>query len=96
MRYKACLNPDCHEKLPLDSKKQYHDRNCWSRHYRSLHHMPSTNLKSFENRQCLNCGKTFTTNRSNQVFDSVSCRVSHFQQMKRLKVKESENAESTE
>lgn len=45
-------------------------------------------------RHCLNCGEYFLAKHDRHVFHRDSCRVSYFQQMKRLKEREGSDEQS--
>lgn len=92
MRYKACRNPTCDQKLPLDSRRQFCSKNCRGRFYRMEGKQPSVKRAKVYFRHCENCQQNFSTNRYWKRFCCTSCRVNHFQKLKRLEEKESQNA----
>lgn len=66
--------------------KWYASNACRQRAWRKRHTKKMLPIESL--RRCVNCGCQFTAHTRTQKFHSTSCRVSFFQQMKRIAQKQ--------
>ncbi len=94
MSLRKCRNPLCSEMLDSLDDRFYHSVACRQQAYRNRvkikRQLPIGQRTVIK--YCLNCGEPFCVDARDKVqkFHSESCRVSHWQQMKRLDKKESE------
>lgn len=86
MRYVRCGNSLCQEFIDTKAfpTRKYHSRACKQETYRKRKKKKAPVAKITFERYCVNCGKKFTTTRVRQQFHKESCRVSFWQQRKRL------------
>lgn len=94
MKKRACKNPDCNEYVDYWGQKLYCSNVCRQRAYRIRKGADRTSVndgtKSTKH-TCLNCGRVFWSAQPRSKFCKTSCRVSHFQQMKRIEKLEQQN-----
>jgi len=85
-----CENPDCGKTFVNHGNKKYCDSKCRQKAYRMRHDQALTYTPQQHAVKCDNCGKCFVTTQPRARFCKVSCRVSFWQQQKRLAAKEIE------
>ena len=87
MRYERCGFVDCRQLIeqPANGRKKYCNKACKQSAYRRRKTSKEIYAKVVLTRYCVNCGKQFTTSIVRQQFHNTSCRVSFWQQQKRLK-----------
>jgi NAD-dependent dihydropyrimidine dehydrogenase PreA subunit len=83
-----CQNPKCGKSFVNDRGAKYCSDKCRQQAYRLRHGKPLDRTRGQYVMKCVNCGKCFVTSQPYARFHSVSCRVSFWQQQKRLAAKE--------
>lgn len=87
MRYLCCENPDCKNVVEWGVRRAlYCSKACRQRAYRKRRAERELTVPSRWER-CRNCGVPFVAHGRYHTFCKASCRVSHWQQMKRLELK---------
>lgn len=88
MKKRACKNPECNEFVDYWGQKFYCSNACRQRAFRLRHgadkSLVTDGTKSVKKR-CLNCGREFWSAQPKAKYCKTSCRVSHFNQVKRMK-----------
>lgn len=86
VRLKPCENPRCQHLVHSDRGRKYCSNACRQQCWRKRHpnHDRSRGVAIV---RCTNCGKTFSTHQPYAKFCKTSCRVSFWQQQKRLELK---------
>ena len=79
-----CLNPECNKYFEVGTARKYCSNKCKQKGYRLRKNFNSRFTPKEFTKRCTNCGNAFTTRNTSQEFCKVSCRVSFWQQQKRL------------
>jgi hypothetical protein len=86
--FRPCRNPDCAHLVDQDSARKYCSDACRQRAYRVRHSTHGKPPQQVEVKFCRNCGHKFVSLIPSQAFCKASCRVSFFNQQKRIALKE--------
>jgi len=86
-QFRPCKTPGCRNLVDTTGARKYCCNACRQRAYRERHAIRHATTRTFVEKLCRNCGKTFLTYLPAKQFHSVSCRVSFHQQQKRLMLK---------
>lgn len=79
-----CLNPECNNYFDVGTARKYCSENCKQKAYRLRQKTSSKFTSQTFVKSCTNCGNKFTTRIRTQEFCKTSCRVSFWQQQKRI------------
>lgn len=84
MPYRPCSNRSCNNLIDAWSDRKYCSDKCRQKGYRDRKRGKKDQYSIFVTRRCKNCGTEFKTKNASKLFCKESCRVSYYQQMKRL------------
>lgn len=88
MSKRPCRNPACTNLVESWSDRKFCSNKCRQKVYRDRKRGKRDQYSITVTRMCKNCATKFTTKIPSKLFCKDSCRVSFYQQMKRLDQKE--------
>jgi len=95
MPYRPCKNPDCRNFIEQHDMRKFCSNKCRQHAYRLRKAYMTKNHDPLARRPCQNCGTWFIPVHTTHAFCKTSCRVSFWQQMKRIDEKEKTNTPMT-